>query len=158
VVKERSSSSCARTLGVHAFVVGAGWFVIAFSGLVGLQVSAGAQGWVASWPAALQGMGGAVVLAAAVPLAWPLYIAVGWCESGLASRLGAGDHSARRPAIRLLRVQAAAFLVASAVAATVAWSFRAAVGGDYLVLAWLPLASIGGWHLWTARRIRSSTA
>lgn len=148
-----SRSNDAGWLSVHSIVVGVGWFVVAFAGLVGLQVSDGPRGWVESWPAVAQGIGGTIVLAAAVPFAWPIYIAIGWYESGLASRIRTGDDLARRPAVRLLYAQALAFGVASALAGGIAWLYRDAVGSEYLLLAWLPLALIAGLHLRTARTL-----
>lgn len=148
---EVSRSGEARRLNVHSAAVGAGWFVVAFTALVGSQLSDGLRDWIGELPSVVQGMGATVVLAAAIPLAWPVYIAIGWYEAGLASRIGSGDDSARRPAARLLYGQAFVFASASVLAVGVAWLYRNAVGAGYVTLAWLPLAIIAGLHLWIAR-------
>jgi hypothetical protein len=148
---EVSRSSGARWLTVHSVVVGAGCFVVAFVALVGLQRSDALRAWIETWPFVVQGVGGTVVLAAAVPFGWPVYIAIGWCESALASRIRTGDDVARLPAVRLLYGQAVAFASASVVAAGVAWLYRDAAGAGYISLAWLPLAVIAGLHVRIAR-------
>lgn len=142
----------ARWLSLHSLVVGVGWFVVAFAGLVGLQVADAPRQWAETWPTAAQGIGWTVVLVAAVPLAWPFYIAIGWCESGLASRLRAGDDSVRPRAVRLLRAQALAFAVPTVVAGFFAWRYRHGETA-YLSLTWLPLAVITGLHAVTARTL-----
>ena len=148
-----SRSNDARWLGIHSVVVGIGWFVVAFVGLVGLQASDALREWAGSWPVVAQGIGATILLAAAIPVAWPVYIAIGWYESGLATRIARGDDSARRPAVRLLRAQAVAFGMASVLAVGVALLFRGAVGSEYVLLAWLPLALIAALHICTARRL-----
>lgn len=148
-----SPSSDARRLSVHAAVVGAGWFLVAFPALVAMQASPGLTDWLGGLPAAAQGVAVTVVLAAAVPVLWPAYIAIGWIEAGLASRIRRGDPSARRPAARLLKVQALAFAVATAVALTVLWLYRSENGVEYVALAWVPLAVIAALHLRTARAL-----
>lgn len=153
---EGSCSGDARRLAVHAAVVGAGWFVVAFAALVGSQLSDELRDWIGGLPSVVQGVGATVVLAAAIPLAWPVYIAIGWYESGLASRIRSGDDSARRPAVRLLHGQALAFASASVLAAGVAWLHRDAVGAGNVSLAWLPLAIIAGLHLRIARALSGS--
>jgi hypothetical protein len=150
VAVEVSRSNDARWLGVHALVVGVGWFVVAFAGLVGLQAIDGFRHWVESLPAVMQGIGGTIVLAAAIPVAWPFFIAIGWYESGLAERIRSGDDSARRPAVRLLCAQALAFATASVLAGGVALLFRGSIGSEYVLLAWLPLALIAALHVRTA--------
>lgn len=147
-----SRSGDARRLAVHSAVVGAGWFVVAFAALVGSRLSDGVRDWIGGLPSVVQGVGATVVLAAVVPLAWPVYIAIGWYEAGLASRIRSGDDSARRPAVRLLSGQALAFAAASVLAAGVAWLYRDA-GAGYVSLAWLPLAIIAGFHLRIARAL-----
>ena len=142
----------ARRLTVHSAVVGAGWFVVAFAALVGSQLSAELRDWIGGLPSVLQGVGATIVLAAAIPLAWPVYIAIGWYEAGLASRLRSGDDSARGPAVRVLKGQAMAFASASVLAAGVAWLYRDA-DADYVSLAWLPLAIIAALHLRIARAL-----
>jgi hypothetical protein len=150
---ELSCSADARRLQVHSAAVGAGWFVVAFTALVGSQLSDGLRDWIGELPSVVQGVGATVVLAAAIPLAWPVYIAIGWYEAGLASRIGSGDDSARRPAIRLLHGQALAFATASALAVGVAWLYRDAAGAGYVVLAWVPLAVITVLHLRIAKAL-----
>jgi xanthosine utilization system XapX-like protein len=142
----------ARTLTVHAVLVGCGWFVLAFTTLVGLQFSPDARAWAGGIAPALLGVVGMLVAVAAVPLAWPVYIAIGWYEAGLADRLRAGDESARVAAGRVLRVQATVFAATAATVGMFALAYRAVSGGEYLVLAWLPLAVIALMHEWTARR------
>lgn len=153
-----SRSTGERALNVHAATVGIGWFVVAFAALVGLQLNDTMREWVESWPKAAQGVGGTVVLAAAVPFAWPFYMAVGWYESGLATRIGAGDPLACRSAVRLLNAQALAFAAAAGLAGGAAYLFRGAVGASYLSLAWLPLTVIAGLHVRTARTLTVSGA
>lgn len=150
---EVSRSGDARRLAIHSAVVGAGWFLVAFVALVGTQLNDGLRDWIGGLPPVVQGLGATVVLAAAVPLAWPVYIAIGWYEAGLASRIGCGDDSARRPAVRLLNGQALAFASASVLAAGVAWLYRDAVGAGYASLAWLPLAIIATLHLRLAKAL-----
>jgi hypothetical protein len=94
-----------------------------------------------------------VLVAASIPLAWPVYIAIGWYESGLAFRMRTGDDTARASAVRLLYVQAVAFFVVSVTAAVVAGQYRDAVGAGYISLAWVPLAAIAVLHVRTARAL-----
>lgn len=147
-----SRTSAARQLAVHSAVVGASWFVVAFAALVGTQLNDGLRDRIGDLPTVVQGIGATVVLVAAVPLAWPIYIAVGWYEAGLASRIRSGDDSARRPAARVLNGQALVFAVASVVGLVVAWLYRNA-GSDFVTLAWLPLAVIAALHLRIARAL-----
>lgn len=150
---EVSRSGDARRLHVHSAAVGAGWFVVAFTALVGSQLSGGLRDWIGELPSVVQGVGATVVLAAAIPLVWPVYIAIGWYEAGLASRIRSGDDSARRPATRLLHGQALVFAAVSVLAVGVAWFYRDADGAGYVSLAWLPLAIIAGLHLRIARAL-----
>ena len=144
-----------RALAVHAAVVGGGWFVIAFLSLV--IVLPARPGWIENLPISVQGVGLTVTAVAAVPLAWPIYIAVGLCEGRLAERVRVGDAVAVGAARRLLHVQAGAFgLAGIAVAALGLW-VRALHGAGYIALAWLPLLAIAGAHLWTARRVSRSS-
>lgn len=149
---EVSRAGDARRLAVHSAAVGAGWFVVAFAALVGSQLSDQFRDWIGGLPTVAQGVGATVVLAAAIPLAWPVYIAIGWYEADLASRIRSGDDSARRPAVRLLNGQALVFASASVLVAGVAWLYRDA-GADYVSLAWLPLAVIAALHLRVARAL-----
>lgn len=149
---ELPRSGDARRLAVHSAVVGAGWFVVAFAALVGSQLSDGLRDWMGDLPSVVQGVGATVVLAAAIPLAWPVYIAIGCYEAGLAARIRSGDDSARPPAVRLLNGQALTFAAASVLAAGVAWRYRDA-GAGYVSLAWLPMAIFAGLHLRIARAL-----
>jgi hypothetical protein len=142
-----------RTLALHAAAVGGGWFVLAFVSLV--VVLPARPEWIGSLPKPIQGAGLTLIAVVAVPLAWPIYLALGMSEARLAERIRLGDVVASRVAGRLLRVQAGVFAIASLGAGVAAISLRAMNGAGYLALAWLPLAAIAGAHAWTARRIIS---
>jgi hypothetical protein len=141
-------------LGVHAAIVGGGWFVVAFVGLV--LVLPDPPAWLSEAPEPLQGAGWTVVAVASFPLAWPAYIAIGWYEAGLADRVRRGERPSAARARQVLRVQAVLFAVAALLAAVVAVAERQANGHEYVTLAWMPLAAIALAHLWTARRVSSA--
>lgn len=138
-----------RPLAIHAALVGGGWFVIAFVALVGLLPAS----WWDGLPPAVQGAGLTVVAVAALPVLWPVYLAIGWYEAGLAERLARHDVGALRRARRALHVQAAAFAAAGVAAIVVAISFRSLQGAEHATLAWAPLVGIALGHGWTARRL-----
>lgn len=143
-----------RALVVHAWVVGAGWFFLAFVSLV--IVLPARHGWIENLPTAVQGVGLTLMAVVSVPLAWPVYIGLGLYEGRLAERVRVGDVNAARTARRLLYIQAGAFWLASLAAAAFALSVRAVNGVGYVALAWLPLLAIAGAHLGTARRVTSA--
>lgn len=140
-----------RALAIHAWTVGAGWFVLAFLTLV--VVLPARPGWIADLPHPIQGAGVVLIAVVALPLAWPLYIAVGWYEAGLVDRLAHGDMRAAARARQLVLSQAAVFAVAGVAAGALAVAVRSRVGAEYLSLAWVPLITIASAHLLTARAI-----
>lgn len=143
----------AHRLRAHALVFGVGWFVVAFGALIGLGPLPGVQHLVARLPHALQGAGFVVVAAVAFPLAWPIYLAVGLFEAGLADRILHGDVGARSTARALLRAEAlAAGLIAVALAALLV-SVGPRNGREYLFLMWAPLVGIALAHERTARSL-----
>ncbi len=140
----------ARLLGAHALLVGIGWFVPAFVALLSLAEGGAVQEWVREWPAPLQGIGAAVLLAVALPFLWPAYLAIGWYESGLASRLAEGDLAAVMTARRVLRVQALVWLVVGMAAAAAAmFLYRV----DVTRFVWLPLVAMAAVHAGIAHRV-----
>lgn len=139
---------CARILGVHAFVVGIGWFAIGLPAFLllashpPLQAALGSGASAAPFWLLL----GLLVVAAifALPLLWPLHLAVGWYELGLVGRIRRGDHRAHRLARRMLLGHAVGYAVIAAGLA-VWWRGNPA----FLV----PLA-VGGVHAALARQFR----
>jgi hypothetical protein len=150
VAVEVSRSNDAKWLGVHALVVGVGWFVVAFAGLVGLQAIDGFRHWGRELAGGDAGHRRDDRLGCCDSRRLAFFIAIGWYESGLAERIRSGDDSARRPAVRLLCAQALAFATASVLAGGVALLFRGSIGSEYVLLAWLPLALIAALHVRTA--------
>lgn len=135
---------CARILGVHAFVVGIGWFAVGLPAF--LLISAHPPLEAALRTGALAApfwvLLGLLVVAAifALPLLWPLHIAVGWYELGLLARVRRGDQRAHRLARRMLLGQAVGYAVIGAGLAVwwrgyPAFLVPLAVGGVHAVLA-----------------------
>ena len=143
-----------RTLRVHAAVVGGGWIVVALAALALSHTAL--SDWLGELPRPLRGAGLTVVAVSAMPLAWPIYIAIGWYEANLADEVQLGDRSASARARHLLLVQAACFALAGVAAAVAAITFRRVNGAAYLAFAWAPLVLIGLAHLITARSLRAS--
>jgi hypothetical protein len=143
-----------RALAIHAWTVGAGWFVLAFLTLVVVLPSR--PGWVADLPHPIQGAGVVLIAVIALPLAWPVYIALGWYEAGLVERLAHGDLRAATRARRLLLSQAAVFAGGAAAAGALAVAIRSRNGAEYVSIAWLPLIAIAVAHLLTARAMLRS--
>lgn len=79
---------------VHAVATGVGWISMGFVGLIALQIHEPTQDWFRRLPHAAQGCLGVLLVAAALPLAWPVYLALGMFEWGLADRLRAGELAA----------------------------------------------------------------
>jgi hypothetical protein len=147
----------ARHLRLHALVFGVGWFVVAFGALVGLGSFDRAQNVVADLPHALQGAGLIVVAVVALPLAWPVYLAVGLLEAGLADRIRHGDAGARSTARVLLHGEAIVSMLVALGLVAFTISVGPRNGREYLVLMWLPLALIALAHERTARAIGATS-
>ncbi len=145
------------TAWLHAGGVGMAWMPMAFVGMAGWG-GTGLGEAVRSLPDPVQGALVAAVLLAALPLLWPVYLALGWYESGLAIALGRGDPDAAARLRRLVQVQAgitAVLLIpvtGLAVVAARAWRQGDATG--HLVLTWLPLLALVLAHLATAWTVR----
>ena len=138
-------------LTIHGSVVGIGWFVVALPSLLAIQGSSSVQDWFGDLAPAVQGMLGVVVVVSAFPLLWPVYLAIGWYETQAATR---GESTAvLRGVQRVLNVQAVVTLAAAVGVAILAVTYRSVNGGEYLTLAWAPLAAIALGHLWTGRQL-----
>lgn len=149
-------SSRRRALTVHGAIVGVGWFVVALPALLLIEGNTGVRDWFGELAPSVQGMIGSVVVLCAIPLLWPVYLAIGWYETQAAqhvdeTRGSLGPH-------RLLLIQAGLMAAATIGVVMLAVVYRGVEGGDYLALSWLPLASIAGAHLWTARPHLSGSA
>jgi hypothetical protein len=143
----------ARQLRLHALVFGVGWLVVAFGALIGLGSQPSVKSAISDlWPA-LQGMGFIVIAVTALPLAWPVYIALGIFEANLADRISLGDLGAVTTARRVLRVQAVAWTLAAVSLVMLAVWVGPMNGREYLVLMWLPIAAIAVVHELTARTL-----
>lgn len=105
----------ARYVALHAVVVGIAWFPV----VLGLGIVAGTNpGFgdllrdtarnVPDWL-----LHGLVLLGAgfALPLSWPILLALGWIEGGLAQRIAGGDQQAVHRAGRLFQLEGIALLV-----------------------------------------------
>ncbi|HET6951326.1 MAG TPA: hypothetical protein VFI47_13170 [Acidimicrobiales bacterium] len=132
----------ARWLAVHACVVGVGWapVLMAFALNPWLRRAAGAL------PDALLGPLLLVAALFAVPLVWPLLVAVGWYESGLAAGVAAGERRAVERAVHLSRLIAAALATVAVVAGTASLVTRGDWAGHGLMAwAWVgPALLFGG--------------
>ena len=141
-----------KLLSIHAALVGIGWFVVALPSLLAVQASEAVQDWFGDLAPATQGFFGVIVILSAIPLLWPIYLAIGWYEiqvaTGSSSKTAVG--AAGR---RLLAVQAAMALAASTGLMALAIAMRGVPGSEYLTLAWVPLAAVAAAHFWTMRRL-----
>lgn len=142
------------SLAVHAGMVGIGWFVAGMALAITASVDQElVEDLLDVLPPALTG--GAIVVAAAVsvPLLWPVWLAIGWFEAGLVSRLARGEDDAVRLARRALHLQAAAWL-ALGVACVVVTSLPIDAYADPIStevrLAFLGPLLAAAWHLATA--------
>lgn len=138
-------------LTVHGAIVGIGWFVVALPSLLLIEANAAVRDWFGELAPSLQGMIGSVVVLCAIPLLWPVYLAIGWYETQAAQHTDAADR--RSGPRRLLLIQAGLMASVSVGAALLAVAYRGVDTGDYLALSWLPLAVISLAHLSTARRL-----
>lgn len=131
--------------------MGIGWFVVALPSLVLIEANPDVRDWFGDLAPSVQGVLGSVVVLCAIPLLWPVYLAVGWYETQAAQHVDAA-HGRSGPR-RLLLIQAWLMAAATIGVAMLAVLYRGVEGGDYLSLSWLPLACITGAHLWTARHL-----
>jgi hypothetical protein len=130
-----------RWLAVHAAVVGVGWLpvLLAFALNPALQRAAGAL------PDAVLGPLLLVAALFAVPLVWPLLVAVGWYEAGLAAGVAAGERRALVRAVQVSRLTAGALASVAAVAAAVALvTLGRGSGHGLLAWAWVGPAVLCG--------------
>jgi hypothetical protein len=121
-VSQRRSRRAAWLLGGHAFLVGVSWFAVGLPLVLILgehpAVEAALRSGAATTP--LWILTGILAVAAvyAVPLLWPVHLAVGRYELGLVGRVARGDGHARRAAARVLNAQAVGYaLIAVSLAA-----------------------------------------
>lgn len=147
-------STTRRVLAIHGSVVGTGWFVVALPSLLLIQGGGGAQDWFGDLAPAVQGMLGAVIVVCAVPILWPIYLAIGWYETNRASHFNPRDGTTAVQ--RLITAQALLTAAAGIGVAILGLAFRGVNGGEYLTLAWIPLGAIAFGHLWTAKRLATT--
>ena len=139
---------CARWLGAHAVLIGAGWIPLVFA--VFLVDPAAVQ------PRPLVGGVYTVGAVFAFPLLWPLWLAIAWREAALAERLAAGDTSAAMPARRGLIVLACMFAFVTLVVAR--FGVMAAGESDRQELAqwaWLGPFAVAALHAALAWNLRA---
>lgn len=144
-------SSQRRALTVHGAIVGIGWFVVALPSLILIEGNTAVRDWFGELAPSLQGMIGSVVVLCAIPLLWPVYLAIGWYETQAAQHADAA-HGRSGPR-RLLLIQAGLMAAATIGVAVLAVVYRGVDTGDYLALSWLPLAAIALAHLGTAHHL-----
>ena len=105
-----------RWLTAHATVVGIAWFAVGLPVAVYLSGRSGPA--MSIWrtvPPVLQGGIAVSVAVVALPLLWPVWLAIGWAEGSWAEQAAAGDTRAPGRAVRIVSAQAVGwFLVAAA--------------------------------------------
>lgn len=141
----------ALALGLHAAAVGIGWMpvLLAFLAIPALRNAGG------SLPPWLVGGSVAVGLAFAVPLLWPVFVAIGWFEANLVEQIGRNDRAAGRAA-QILIFQAAAYLILALATLALAWAYRNTEWGrqDKVRWSWLVPLILALAHVALSRFVR----
>ena len=123
-----------KALVTHALLLGIAWFPITCAGFASLGTRQ-YDDWLTWLPNELRGIIIVLVVLSALPLLWPLYMALAFVELRLAGRLrGAVPHAARQ-ASYLLLLQAVAWAIPAIWLVLLAIQ-RSRHGGDLLTWMW----------------------
>ncbi|MGI8808715.1 MAG: hypothetical protein ACR2KK_12880 [Acidimicrobiales bacterium] len=112
VIDSLAADRRALLLGFHAAAVGIGWVPV----LLAFMLSPALRDAGRSLPEWFVGGSLLVGVGFAVPLLWPLFLAIGWFEANLAERIGHGEHRAAVLATRVLMLQGVGYLAVALVA------------------------------------------